>query len=235
MSSSMTELESDLVGLDPGDFDIIEWRADALKSCTQSDCLAGLNAIRGCLGQDIPILFTLRRHNEGGFFEGSVSAYADIILSAAQSEAADLVDAELSAGDTCIREVTAAASLGGARVVVSHHNFKHTYNSDVIVSIYEQMFKLNADISKVALMPASFSDCVTAMQAAETIRRNHPDRAVTMISMGRHGLASRIMAQEFGSVITFGALEPEKASAPGQISARDLRTIHRILKKYAVI
>ncbi|MCL2853050.1 MAG: type I 3-dehydroquinate dehydratase [Defluviitaleaceae bacterium] len=232
MSSDLDGLSRALSGLKASDFDIVEWRADSLAGAKLKDYRYGLRHLRLSLGESVPILFTLRTRAEGGGFAGSPEDYVAAAISVAASGAADMVDIELSAGESAVRSVTDAASESGTRVVVSHHNFERTYTAGEIAAIYERMFSLRADISKIALMAANFGDCLTAMQAARDACLAHPGRAIIMVSMGRHGLTSRIMAQEFGSVVTFGSSEASGPSAPGQISARGLRLAFDILKKY---
>ena len=48
-----------------------------------------------------------------------------------------------------------------------------------------------------------------------------------MMSMAKAGVISRLAGEVFGSAATFGAVK--KASAPGQISVNDLRTVLTIL------
>ena len=47
------------------------------------------------------------------------------------------------------------------------------------------------------------------------------------MSMSKTGVISRLAGEVFGSAATFGAVQ--KASAPGQISVTDLRTVLTII------
>ena len=233
MPNNMGELVKTLDELNPADFDIVEWRADALSGGV-AEYSEGLKLTRRRLGESVPIIFTLRTNAEGGGFQGSAEIYTESLIVVAESGLADMVDVELSSGGKCVRSVAAASHKSGTRLIVSHHNFELTYPLEEILSIYDQMFDLGADIAKIALMASCFQDCLTALRAAQSARFCQAGRALIMVSMGRHGLTSRVMAQEFGSVITFGSCNAEKPSAPGQISAHDLRKISYILKKYAL-
>ncbi len=46
--------------------------------------------------------------------------------------------------------------------------------------------------------------------------------------MGEKGLTSRVLAPKFGGYLTFGALSPAKASAPGQPTVTELRQLYRL-------
>ncbi len=50
---------------------------------------------------------------------------------------------------------------------------------------------------------------------------------IITMSMAKTGVISRLAGEVFGSAATFGAVK--KASAPGQISVNDLRTVLTIL------
>ena len=43
------------------------------------------------------------------------------------------------------------------------------------------------------------------------------------LAMGERGVATRILAPKFGGFLTFGALSPERQSAPGQPTIAELR------------
>jgi len=49
------------------------------------------------------------------------------------------------------------------------------------------------------------------------------------MSMGQLGMISRLSGNLTGSVMTFGALTSEKASAPGQITVKELKSIIKLL------
>jgi 3-dehydroquinate dehydratase/shikimate dehydrogenase len=46
--------------------------------------------------------------------------------------------------------------------------------------------------------------------------------------MGAAGVLTRVLAPAFGAFLTYGALDAEQATAPGQIDARDLRSLYRV-------
>ena len=233
MPASLNELEEVLCRLDTSVIDILEWRADALKGASHTDYLTGLALIRRTLGDGIAVLFTLRTAQEGGGFLGTADACAAAVAGIAASGAADMIDIELCAGDENVHAVVKAASGAGVRVVASHHNFSGVYPPAEIADICKRMFSLGADIAKVALMPASINECLSLMSTAETVRRKCEDGAIILIGMGRYGLGSRILAQEIGSCITFAYGSSAGVSAPGQISAQEMRQILDIAGRYA--
>ena len=80
---------------------------------------------------------------------------------------------------------------------------------------------------KIAVMPQSKADVLTLLSATEEMATNFADRPIITMSMAATGLISRLCGEVFGSAATFGAVD--KASAPGQMNAKDLETILSLL------
>ena len=76
-------------------------------------------------------------------------------------------------------------------------------------------------------MPQSKADVLTLLSATEEMATNFADRPIITMSMAATGLISRLCGEVFGSAATFGAVG--KASAPGQMNAKDLETILSLL------
>jgi len=87
--------------------------------------------------------------------------------------------------------------------------------------------KIPADFYKVVTTATTLSDNVAMMKFLQTHGGQH---ALIGLCMGEQGVISRVLSVRAGSVFTFGAVDAEAGlkTAPGQISARDLRGIYRI-------
>jgi len=48
------------------------------------------------------------------------------------------------------------------------------------------------------------------------------------IAMGFAGIATRILGPSRGAFLTYGALDTERGTAPGQLTAKELRELYRI-------
>ncbi|EPZ7798013.1 type I 3-dehydroquinate dehydratase, partial [Shigella flexneri] len=68
---------------------------------------------------------------------------------------------------------------------------------------------------------------LTLLAATLEMQEQYADRPIITMSMAKTGVISRLVGEVFGSAATFGAVK--KASAPGQISVNDLRTVLTIL------
>src|SRR5439155_8309306 len=53
-------------------------------------------------------------------------------------------------------------------------------------------------------------------------------RDLIAIAMGSAGVITRILGPSRGSFLTYGSLDDTSATAPGQLTARDLRSVYRI-------
>lgn len=83
--------------------DLVEWRADWFDGLQKPEAVKEvLRKLRGCLGESLPLLFTVRTKQEGGEAELSQEEYAEINLAAAKSGLVDLADVELF-GETVSR------------------------------------------------------------------------------------------------------------------------------------
>lgn len=204
--------------------DLVEWRVDFLNNVSSLSLLTVLtflSELRNELG-DIPLLFTFRTKREGGEKSISPQGYEELYRAIIASKLVDLVDVELFLGEDLVNRLVTIAHENGVAVVASNHDFKKTPPKETLVDRLETMQRLGADILKVAVMPQSTEDLLTLLAATEEASQKL-DRPVVTMSMGGKGVLSRVAGEAFGSAITFGTAG--KASAPGQLPAKELRRI----------
>src|SRR6266852_5454754 len=111
---------------------------------------------------------------------------------------------------------------GRAGLILSFHDFRATRNLDETL---EKMLKVPADFYKIVTTATTLSDNVAMMKFLQTQSDKH---ALIALCMGEQGIISRVLSVRAGSVFTFGAVSADLKTAPGQVSARDLRGIYRI-------
>lgn len=209
------------------DFDILEWRVDHFKDvATLSNVIAAARQIKEIIA-DKPLLFTFRSAQEGGEQALPPQAYIALNLAAVDSGLVDMIDLELFTGDELVKEAVAHAHAKNVKVIMSNHDFHKTPPQEEIVKRLCKMQELGADIPKIALMPQNKSDVLTLLAATLEMHEKHANGPIITMSMAKTGIVSRLAGETFGSAATFGAVK--KASAPGQISVTDLRTILTIL------
>ncbi|MGL5426188.1 type I 3-dehydroquinate dehydratase [Serratia fonticola] len=209
------------------DFDILEWRVDHFADvATLSNVIAAARQIKEIIA-DKPLLFTFRSAQEGGEQALPPQAYIALNLAAVDSGLVDMIDLELFTGDDLVKEAVAHAHAKNVLVIMSNHDFHKTPPQEEIVKRLCKMQELGADIPKIALMPQSKSDVLTLLAATLEMHEKYANGPIITMSMAKTGIVSRLAGETFGSAATFGAVK--KASAPGQISVTDLRTLLTIL------
>ena len=187
--------------------DIIELRLD---------CLQDLDFEIETLVENIrrPIILTLRPYEQGGH-----SA-----LGRPEREA--FWTQKLNPDWLCDIEadLVASSSFDWSRVIVSHHDFSGVPGD--LEQIYERLAATPARIVKLAVHASQITDCIPVFHLLN--RAINEQRELIAIAMGNAGIATRILGPSRGAYLTYASLEDETATAPGQVNARQLRSVYRI-------
>jgi len=163
---------------------------------------------------------TCRRVASGGKFRGSLASELRILNKAAAS-GCQLLDLELQSASKCKPDQLDRLRNGSA-LIISYHDFRGTKRLDETL---EKMASIPADFYKIVTTATTLYDNVTMMKFLE----KYGDRySLIGICMGEQGIISRVLGVRAGSVFTFGALSPDEKTAPGQMTAQDLRSTYRI-------
>jgi len=227
MGKDISTVKSEALAYREADFDILEWRVDHFADVASIDAvLEAARAIRDVMA-DKPLLFTFRSAQEGGEQALPVENYIALNRAAVDSGLVDMIDLELFTGDDLVKATVEHAHAKNVFVIMSNHDFHKTPAADDIVQRLRKMQELGADIPKIALMPQSKTDVLTLLSATLEMQERYADRPIITMSMAKTCVISRLSGEVFGSAATFGAVK--KASAPGQISVTDLRTVLTIL------
>jgi 3-dehydroquinate dehydratase / shikimate dehydrogenase len=166
------------------------------------------------------VIATCRRVASGGKFRGSVASQLDI-LAKASAAGCQLVDVELQTAMKCKpAQLQKLRSRSG--LILSFHDFRGTKKLDETL---EKMRAFPADFYKVVSTATTLSDNVLMMQF---LGREADKQPLIGICMGEQGLISRILAVRAGSVFTFASTGPGEETAPGQVTAQELRSVYRI-------
>lgn len=215
---------ADLQGLS---FDVVEFRADFLAGAADEGLvMARLREVREAL-PDTPLLFTFRRAEEGGCCPVPEGYYFQLVQTAIRSGLIDAADIELFAGEEKVKETVALAKAHSVAALLCNHDFHQTPTKEEIISRLKTMQDWGADICKIAVMPQSPADVLVLLDATQTMFSRYARQPLVTMAMGKMGAVSRLAGETFGSAMTFGAAQ--KASAPGQIGANDLRRILNVL------
>ncbi|MFZ0687161.1 MAG: shikimate dehydrogenase [Terriglobales bacterium] len=197
----------------------LEFRLDYLKQP-----LAALPKIHRFLEthQYVSAIGTCRRVDSGGKFKGSLAAQLEV-LSKARAAGCQMLDVELESALKSKAEAIAGLR-ARAGLIISFHDFRGTRNLDETLA---KMVKIPADFYKVVTTATTLSDNVTMMKFLQAHGSQH---TLVGLCMGEQGIISRVLGVRAGSAFTFGAVDANAGlkTAPGQISARDLRSVYRI-------
>jgi 3-dehydroquinate dehydratase/shikimate dehydrogenase len=163
---------------------------------------------------------TCRRVAAGGKFRGSIVSQLDI-LNKASASGCQLVDLELQSAAHCrpeqLRRLRSHTAL-----ILSHHDFRATKNLEQILA---KMVAISADFYKIVGTATTLYDNVVMMKFLE---KNSDQHSLIGVCMGEQGIISRLLGVRAGSVFTFAAVSQDEKTAPGQVTAQELRGTYRI-------
>jgi len=111
-----------------------------------------------------------------------------------------------------------------SRVIVSHHDFSGVPNN--LAQIYERLAHTPAAVIKIAVQANDILDCLLLFKLLDRARSE--GREIIAIAMGNAGIATRVLGPSRGSFLTYGALDDARTTAPGQVNARQLRSLYHI-------
>lgn len=209
--------------------DLAEWRADFFEDVEDIDKVKEVLADIRAILKDIPLIFTFRSAEEGGEKEVSKEFYFSLNHAVAETGLADVIDVELFNEEQEVRRLVETAHMHRVFVIMSNHDFEKTPPVEEIIARLRKAQELGADLPKIAVMPETPADVLTLLEATHTMNERYAERPIITMSMAGTGVISRLAGEVFGSAMTFGAAE--KASAPGQIAAAELKQILGILHR----
>jgi len=166
------------------------------------------------------VIATCRRTVAGGRFRGSMASELDI-LAKASGAGCQLLDVELQ---TAIKSKPAQVQRlrGRSALILSFHDFRGTKRLDETL---QKMLAVQADFYKIVSTATTLSDNVTMIKF---LAKESDKHSLIGICMGEQGIISRVLGVRAGSVFTFAALSPDEKTAPGQVTAQELRNVYRI-------
>src|SRR6202521_5965105 len=166
------------------------------------------------------VIATCRRTVAGGRFRGSMASELDI-LAKASGAGCQLLDVELQ---TAIKSKPAQLQKlrGRSALILSFHDFRGTKRLDETL---QKMLAVQADFYKIVSTATTLSDNVTMIKF---LAKESDKHSLIGICMGEQGIISRVLGVRAGSVFTFAALSPDEKTAPGQVTAQELRNVYRI-------
>ncbi|AUJ23229.1 type I 3-dehydroquinate dehydratase [Virgibacillus dokdonensis] len=231
MGETLQEINHELSEAKQEKPDMIEWRADAFLHVTNIEEVLRLLAEIRKLIDDIPLLYTFRTYKEGGRKEVTLNYYEELLSQVIQSGFIDVIDVELYIEQTIRERLVQIARQNNVIVLMSNHDFQTTpANKDMLARLIA-MQETRADIVKLAVMPQNEEDVLRLLQVAAKMKSTYAQKPFITIAMGPLGILSRVGGEVVGSAASFGSAI--QASAPGQITAAELRYILQTIHRYS--
>jgi 3-dehydroquinate dehydratase/shikimate dehydrogenase len=174
---------------------------------------------------NIPVILTIRRKSDGGFFnrgEGSRIILMSKALAFAQADKRRnfaYIDLEEDLDVPSLEQVSRAF---GIKIIRSFHNFSGT-DADLTGRI-KSLYRMGDEIAKAAVIPHNMEDIRRIVHASKELKNK------IIIAMGDFGQHIRILAKKLDSHLIYTSATPEDgvvAAAPGQINPIELMELYR--------
>lgn len=201
--------------------DVVELRLDFLKDFDPARDLEEM--IRSFEALGLPCVVTYRPSWEGGQYEGD-DAPRLAALKLAMEIGAAYIDVEFLIAPVFMAALPKDKDFK-TKVIVSSHDYKATANDEDLRKLVQAIRAVGADVVKFATTGQDISDGNRVLSIVKEASASGP---IIGLCMGEKGQATRILAPKYGGYLTFGALSPERQSAPGQPTIDQLRNLYRL-------
>jgi 3-dehydroquinate dehydratase type I len=169
-----------------------------------------------------PWIASNRTTADGGKWRGSEEKRISELIKAAEMGAV-IIDIELGAkGLECIRPMIK----NKAKLLISFHDWESTQSPKNLSKIVQRQLAEGADICKIVTTARKFEDNITVLKLIASF----PAAKVVSFAMGEAGIISRILSPLAGGYFTYASIKEGSESAPGQITAEEMRSIYRRIK-----
>jgi len=191
------------------DSEMVEIRADLLNF---SD-----SEYRELISSSAKTVFTCRKSDVFSFDRRSLFALA-------LKMNVDYIDLEIESVEELMEWLKAETNEKDTELIISYHNYENTPSSEELMRIFKQCFKLGADVAKIACMANSDEDVVNLIKMYRKQGRK------IVLGMGKKGMLTRVAAPVLGAEFTFASANKESATAPGQLSVKEMKDLFEIMK-----
>ena len=174
----------------------------------------------------MPVILTIRRDIDGGYYTGGEGSRVKLLARGLAYANADrrfnfaYVDIE---EDFDVPSLEEAARTFGTRIIRSCHNLNGVI--DEIPARIKSMRRAGDEIVKVVVTVKSTSDVLSVYQSSKACGNLEK----ILICVGHYGIYSRILAETFGSFMSYTSAlsENETPGASGQLDIKELAELYR--------
>ena len=196
--------------------DLIELRADYLRGAKLALLLEN---------RQKPFIVTHRSKEEGGKYKGEERKRLSVLQEAIDL-GADYIDVELATERSSLQGLI--RNKRGTQVILSFHDFRRTPSPKELQRLFGQMIRLGADVIKIVPFAKSWEDNLTILSLIPFAKARR--QKIVAFCMGEKGKISRIFSPFLGAAWTYASLNQSRASAPGQLTVRELTDIWKTMR-----
>ena len=179
---------------------------------------------------NVPVILTIRRDIDGGYYVSGEGARVNLMAKGLAYADMDkrknfaYIDLE---EDLRVPSLEEAARTFGTRIIRSYHNIKG--DEDNLSAKIRSMLNNGDEIIKVGITANSTWDVLNILRAGKELK----GRDKIFIAIGHYGIYSRILAEQFGSFLSYTSPSAENDAvhgAPGQFDAEVMDRLYRFRK-----
>ncbi len=168
---------------------------------------------------EVPVMFTVRRNDQGGTFRGTEDERLALIESLCALQPAYL-DLEFDVPQDFRKKLFETHP--NISLLSSYHDFSQTPQD--IESIFNKIKTPYAHVYKMAFAAKSSIDSLRFLEFMQSRKENEK---IIGICMEEDGKMTRILAPIFGSFLIYATIIEGLATAPGQMTVKELQEIYR--------
>jgi len=175
----------------------------------------------------LPAILTIRRIGDGGYFNGGegtrVSLMARGLAYAEANRRLNFAYVDIEE-DLNIPSLEEAARTFGTRIIRSWHSLDG--NTGNISAKIRDMKCLGDDLVKIAVKANSPSDVLNLLLAS----REYQKKEKIFLCMGTYGVYSRILAEQFGSYLSYSCAPSEDGIVKGADNQMDIKELAELYR-----
>lgn len=167
----------------------------------------------------LPMIFTLRTQSQGGNYQADRTQRLADLLALCQLNP-EFLDLEHDTPESILQ--TIKKSYPQIKIIRSYHNFTETPAD--LPALLKSLLNPYCDAYKIAAQANSTTDALRMLEFTRQVSKKY---LFTGICMGADGQSTRILSAIAGNAFHYASIDPEQATAPGQLSLQELlKTYH---------
>jgi len=196
--------------------DLIELRTDYLNEPRLEPLM---------MARKRPFVVTCRPTKERGKYSGDEGKRFGI-LKEAVTLGAEYVDVEMQSARGSVKDLI--TNKGKSRIILSFHDYRGTPSRKELARLFDRMHRREADIVKIVTLADSWEDNLSILSLIPYARGRKQE--ILAFCMGEKGKMSRVFSPLMGGAWTYASLRKNRASAPGQLTVLEMKSVWEKLR-----